>query len=82
MTALLQGPFARSDLAVYYVGEAARIDILAANSMPDAGRERFEDVAREYRALAAALDDGEFDDADFDGDISLGQPIVSDVAPI
>lgn len=77
MTALLQGPFARSDLAVYYVAEATRIDILAANSMPDAGRERFEDVAREYRALAAALDDGEFDNADFEDEMALGQPIAS-----
>lgn len=77
MTALLQDPFARSDLAVYYVEEATRIDILAANSMPDAGRERFEDVAREYRALAAALDDGEVDDADLEDEIALGQPIAS-----
>ncbi|MDZ4373156.1 MAG: hypothetical protein U1C74_17265 [Phenylobacterium sp.] len=40
----------------YYRAEARRVDALAAASTPAAGRVCFERVAREYRALAEALE--------------------------
>lgn len=40
--------------AAYYRAEATRIDLLAAAA--DAGRERFETVAQEYRLLAEILE--------------------------
>lgn len=40
-------------LVDYYLAEAARVEALAADTAPGAGRERFRQVAEEYRGLAA-----------------------------
>lgn len=43
----------RRGLADYYLAEAARVEALALDAPPGAGRERFLQVADEYRGLAA-----------------------------
>jgi hypothetical protein len=53
---IFPGSPAHRGLAAYLVSEAIRIETLAAGAGADGGRESFTDAAREYRALAEAID--------------------------
>lgn len=57
-----------SPLVAYYESEASRVEALAADADPSGARECFATVARQYRALAASLDEPE---AEVDNGLSL-----------
>lgn len=52
----LQTPETIEGRAAYYRSESERVRRLATETAPEAGRERFLEVAREYRLLADYLD--------------------------